>query len=279
MRALAHRIVHARKFEYLLVILIIGSAALLGVATSEDLADRYLIGMGLFWILAIFVLVLETLLKIIALLPRADRYFRNGWNTFDFLTIAFLVVSIAASSLDSSFDYADYVILLLLLRLLRLLRSLSTVQELRMILSTLIRTLPSAGHIVLLLGIILYVYAYVGYSSFSDHDPVHWGDLGVSVLSLFQIVTMDGWGEIMQAATAQQPLAWVYFVSFVIISGFIVANLFIAVIINNLEEVMQERRRPQPSQAPASREETLRELRAARRTLDRLEIHLNQLPN
>lgn len=48
MRALAHRIVHARKFERLLVILIIGSAALRGVATFEDLADRYQIGMGLF---------------------------------------------------------------------------------------------------------------------------------------------------------------------------------------------------------------------------------------
>lgn len=90
---------------------------------------------------------------------------------------------------------------------------------------------------------------------------------------------MDGWGEIMQAATAQQPLAWVYFVCFVVISGFIVASLFIADIINSLEEIMQERRRPQPSQTPATREETLRELRPARQTLDRLEIHLNRLPD
>ena len=76
------------------------------MATSEELVDRYLIGMGIFWILAIFVLILEAFLKIVALLPRADRYFRNGWYTFDFLTISFLVVSIAAPALDPSVDYA-----------------------------------------------------------------------------------------------------------------------------------------------------------------------------
>ncbi|MCY4092773.1 MAG: ion transporter [Caldilineaceae bacterium] len=129
-----------------------------------------------------------------------------------------------------------------------------------------------------LLGIILYVYAYVGYAGFSEYDPVHWRDLGVSVLSLFQVVTMDDWGNILQTAIEQEPMAWIYFVSFVIISAFIVANLFIAVVISNLEEVMRERRQPRPVEAPASRVETLRELRAARQTLDRLEERLQQLP-
>lgn len=281
MRAPAHRIVHARNFEYLLVVLIIGSAVLLGLSTSDKLADRYVIGMGLFWILTILVLVLEVLLKMVALLPRIDRYFRDGWNTFDLLTISFLIGSIVVyTSGYTSVDYADYGILLMLLRLLRLLGSLSTVQELRFILSTLVRSIPSAGHIILLLGIILYVYvyAYVGYTSFSQYDPVHWGDLGVAVLSLFQVVTMDDWGNIMQTAIEQEPMAWIYFVSFVIISAFIVANLFIAVVISNLEEVMRERRQPRPAETPASRVETLRELRAARQTLDRLEERLQQLP-
>jgi len=91
-------------------------------------------------------------------------------------------------------------------------------------------------------------------------------------------VTMDDWGNILQTAIEQEPMAWIYFVSFVIISAFIVANLFIAVVISNLEEVMRERRQPRPVEAPASRVETLRELRAARQTLDRLEERLQQLP-
>ena len=230
MRRLADRIVHARKFEYLLVLLIVGSAAWLGVATSEHLADRYGLWMALFWILTLLVLVLEVLLKMFALSPRVDRYFRDGWNAFDFLTISFLIISIATFSPSSSVDYADYGILIMLLRLMRLLGSLSTVQELRLILSTLIRSIPSVGHIVVLLGIILYVYGFVGHSSFSEHDPAHWGNLGVAVLSLFQIMTMDDWVTIMHTAIELEPMAWVFFISFVIISAFIVANLFVAVV-------------------------------------------------
>ena len=279
MRRLADRIVHARKFEYLLVVLIVGSAVLLGVATSEHLVDRYVLWMALFWILTLLVLVLEVLLKMFALSPRVDRYFRDGWNAFDFLTISFLIISIATVSPSSSVDYTDYGILIMMLRLMRLLGSLSTVQELRLILSTLIRSIPSVGHIVVLLGIILYVYGFVGYSSFREHDPVHWGNLGVAVLSLFQIMTMDDWVIIMHTAIELEPMAWVFFISFVIISAFIVANLFVAVVIKNLEEVMQGRRRPRPLETPASREETLRELRSARQALDRLEERLQQFPD
>ena len=73
MRRLADRIVHARVFEHVLVVLIMGSAVLLGVATSDYYYDRYMIWMGLFWILTMVVLVLEVLLKMLALSPRADR--------------------------------------------------------------------------------------------------------------------------------------------------------------------------------------------------------------
>lgn len=168
------------------------------------------------------------------------------------------------------------VMLVLLVRLLRLLRGLSTVRELRVILVALIRSIPSMGHIVVLLGIILYAYGIVGYHNFGEHDPAHWGNLGVSILSLFQIMTMDDWGNIMNAVNSAEPMAWVYFTSFVIISAYIVANLFVAVVVRNLAEVIQERWRPRPLETPASTEESLRELRSARQTLDRLEERLRQ---
>ena len=272
MRGLAHRIVHARRFEYLIVVLIIGSAALLGIGTSEYLYDRYEVWMGLFLILALAMLVLEVLLKMFALSPRVDRYFRDGWNVFDFLAISFLIISIAAYE-----GAASYGIFILLVRLLRLLQGLSTIQELRMILSTLFRSIPSLGHIVVLLSIIVYVYALVGYWSFGEHDPARWGSLGVAASSLFQIVTLDDWATIMNTAIEVAPLAWVYFVSFVIISAFVVANIFIAIIVKNLEEDTQERLRT--LEAPASKEEILRELRSTRQALRRLEERLQRFPD
>ena len=269
MRGLAHRIVEARSFEYLLIVLIIGSAVALGMATSDDLYDRYAVWMGLFVLLALVVLVLEVLLKMLALSPRAYRYFMDGWNVFDFLAISFLIISLAVFPAISY-----YGILIILVRLLRLLHGLSAVHELRMILSTLFRSVPSVGHIVVLLTIILYVYALVGHRSFGEHDPEHWGDLGVSASSLFQIVTLDDWAKFMSIAAEVHPLAWVYFVSFIIISAFVIINVFIAIIIENLGEDKKERLRA--FEAPASKEEVLRELRSTQEALRRMEERLQR---
>ena len=88
MRKLANRIVHARTFEYLLIALIIGAGILLGIDTSADVLDWYVVLVGVFALLTLLaVLVLEVFLKMFALFPRVDRYFRNGWNVFDFLVI------------------------------------------------------------------------------------------------------------------------------------------------------------------------------------------------
>ena len=171
----------------------------------------------------------------------------------------------------------SYTVLIVSVRLLRLLRGLSTVQDLHLILSKLFRSIPSLGHIMVLMGIVIYSYALVGFNHFRKHDPEHWGSLGVSVLSLFQIVTLDDWGNIMRTTIELEPLTWVYFVSFVISSAFIVTNLFIAVVIKNLDEARQERQ--QTSAAPASKEEILRELRSTQQSLLRLEERLQQLPD
>ena len=281
MRSLAQHIVDARSFEYLLVFLILGSALLQGVAITllpegvedpDQPLDWRTISLGLFWLLTIAVLVLEALLKMIALSPRIDRYFRNGWNVFDFLAVSFLIISIAAN-----LSIASYGLLILSVRLLRLLRGPSTVQDLQLILSTLFRSIPSLGHIVILMGIVLYSFALVGYNTFGEHDPENWGSLGVSILSLFRMVTLDDWAKIMQPAVEVEPLAWIYFVSFIIVSAFIVVNLFIAIVIRNLDEAMQEH--PRSVKAPASREEILRELRSTQQALHRLEERLQQLPD
>ena len=129
----------------------------------------------------------------------------------------------------------------------------------------------------ILMGIVLYSYALVGFKQFSEHDPEHWGSLGVSVLSLFQIMTLDDWGNIMHTTIMLEPLAWVYFVSFITISAFIVVNLFIAIVIRNLNDSMQERQRPVI--VPVSREEILREVSSTQQALHRLEERLQQLPD
>ena len=79
----------------------------------------------------------------------------------------------------------------------------------------------------------------------------------------------------MKTAMELHDWAWIYFVSFVVIATFVVINLFIAIIINNLDEAKAERL--QELQTPLSREELLRELRATQDALRRLEDRIDQM--
>jgi len=278
MRLKARRIVQARRFEYLLAILIIASAVMRGLATSDDLIDHLAVVllMALVWSLTLAVLVLEALLKMIATSPRVDRYFRDPWNVFDFLLIGL------------AFYYPTLAILIITVRLLRLLRGFSAVREINLILSTLVRSVPSMVYIVILLGIIVYMYAVVGHNLFHEHDPARWGNLGLSILSLFQMVTLDDWISILHTAMELEPLAWVYFVSFVVIATFVGVNLFVAIVVRNMDEINEERlrRSEQPptgdsllNELRATQDElgaTQSELRATQQTLQRLEEQLQR---
>ena len=86
------------------------------------------------------------------------------------------------------------------------------------------------------------MYAVLGLHFFRAVDPAHWGSLGAALLTLFQMLTLEGWVEIQNAVLDSYPLAWVYFSSFVFVAVFVVVNLFIAVVINNLESVKHEQR-------------------------------------
>ncbi len=210
------------------------------------------------------VFIAEALLKMIAVAPRVDNYFRDGWNVFDFLVIVFSLIPATG----------ELAMVARLARLLRVLRLISAIKELRLIVSALVRSIPSVGNIMLLMSIIIYIYAIIGYHLFHEHDPVHWRNLGISVLSLFRVITLEDWTDIMYAAMAMNPLAWIYFVSFVIIGTFVVINLFIAVVINNLDKAKTERL--QTLEQPVSREELLRDIRSTQAALRRLEERLER---
>ena len=264
MRELAHRIAHARRLQYLLVALIVGSGVLQGLAYQFDL-EQYYRWIGTAWLLTIATLVAEALLKIFALSPRGHRYFMDGRNIFDFLVVCFLLIGLTVYS-----PAADYAVIIMWARLLRLLRSLAIIQGVRLLLTVLFRSVRSVANVALLMGVIIYAYALVGIILFGENDPARWGNLGAAASTLFQILTLDNWASIMRSANEPAPFAWVYFVSFVIISGFVVTNIFIAMVIKNLDEYHEE----QALAASASTEEILRELRAAQQSLRNLEKRL-----
>ncbi len=257
------RLVEAPAFEFTIIAIIILNGALLGLGTSPALSERYgeLIRIGSQIALVIF--IVEALLKMVSASPRVAGYFKDGWNIFDFLVIVFALIPATG----------QFAMIARLARLLRVLRLISTIRDLRLIVAALVRSIPSVGHVMMLMSIIVYIYAIMGYHLFHENDPENWGNLGISLLTLFNIITLEGWTEVMYAAMEVHPLAWLYFVSFVIVGTFVVINLFIAIIINNLDEAKLERLRE--IEAPVSREELVREIRATQDALQRLEARMD----
>ena len=141
--------------------------------------------------------------------------------------------------------------------------------------AALVKSIPNVGHILMLMSIIVYIYAVIGFQLFHEHDPEHWRNIGISVLALFEIITLEGRVEVNSTAMEFTPFARVYFVSFVIVGTFVVVNLFIAVVINNLDRAKEESLKELGP--PVSRDELLRELRATQDSLRRLETRISGL--
>lgn len=230
MTELARRITRSATFERFIVAVIIVNAALIGLETEP----RFVASLGPAIhsvnaaILGLF--VAEAALKILAVWPRPQAYFGNGWNLFDFSIILLSLIPAAG----------EFATVARLIRILRVLRLVTTMPRLRLMVATLMRCIPGMGHVLALMGILFYVYGIAGYHLYATHDPAHWGTLGRSLLTLFQIVTLEAWADVMYKAMELQHLHWLFFVSFVLLGTFVVVNLFVAVVISSLEESHRE---------------------------------------
>lgn len=253
------KLVAAPIFGHIIIGLILFNALILGLETDAGLVEKHGKWFELIhhFILAAF--IIEALLKMAAVAPRLQLYFSDGWNLFDFSVIVF-------SLLPATGELA---MIARLARLLRVLRLISTIPELRLIVATLMRSIPSMGNIMLLMSIIFYIYAIAGFHLFHVIDPQHWGTLGRSLLSLFRIVTLEDWTDLMYTALETYPLAWVYFVSFVIMGTFVIINLFIAVVLDNLAQAKEERLAE--SQEPITQEDILKQLANTQQAMVRLQ--------
>ena len=227
---LARRIADSPSFQSFILGVIVIAAVLIGVETSETLMARYgPVADGLELVVqAIF--IVEIGIRLLAYWPRLGAFFRDGWNVFDLVVVVTSLLPQAGA----------FTMVARLARLMRVTRLVSVFPELRLIIGTMLRSIPSMGHVIMLLSLLLYVYAVLGFYLFREDDAEHWGTLGAALLTLFQMLTLEGWVEIQDSVLATTPWAWLYFGSFIFVGVFVVVNLFIEVVINNLESVKGE---------------------------------------
>ncbi len=212
----------APPFQTAIVVLILINALVFGLEALPSVVAQHgalllVVDQAILWIF-----VAEIVLRLVIFGPW--RFFRDPWSVFDFAVIAVALLP-ATGSLSA----------LRALRVLRVLRLVSVLPSLRAVVDALLRALPSMASVAALLTLVLYVGAVIATRLYGATFPQWFGDLWASLLTLFQILTLEGWADIMREMLAVHPTAWMFFVPFVLIATFAVLNLVVAVIVDSMQ--------------------------------------------
>jgi len=208
--------------------LIIFNAAVLGILTYRASLSPGAVLLFEFLDAAItWIFVAELALK---LYVYRFQFFREGWNVFDFLVIGVSLIPGA-----SAFT------VLRALRVLRVLRLLRFVPMMKRITEALLKSIPGMGAILAVILLVIYVGAVMAtnlYGNTVNADVREmFGTLPDAALTLFQLMTMDGWSDMLDTVTDDgHPYAWIFFLLFIFVGSFAILNLFIALIVEALTQ-------------------------------------------
>ncbi len=260
------KLTESARFQAFIVGVILLNAIIIGAETYPYMIENYSRELHFLDSLCLWIFVLEILLKIIACGKQPFNFFKNGWNLFDFVIIAAAFIP----------GLQNQTTVLRLVRLLRVLRLLSAMPGLQIMVTALLNSIPRIAQMALLSSLLFYIYAVIGQTLFSQHDPQHWGSLHIALLSLFRILTLEDWTDLMYSGMELYSWSWIYFVSFVLLATFVIFNMLIGIILNSMEEAREEVMREHNK--GHSREDLEFQLQAARDALNILEKALKKTP-
>ena len=224
LRARARHFAESNLFQRTILVIILVNAIVLGIETSEAAMTSYgplLVALDQ---IALTIFVAEILLKLYAL---GLGYFRNPWNLFDFTIIAIALLPVS-----------EGFAVLRALRVLRAFRLISMVPKMRLVVQAFLKAIPGMGSIMLLMVLVFYVFAVMATKLFGGTFEEWFGSVGASLYSLFQIMTLESWSMgIVRPVMETFPFAWAFFIPFILVTTFAVLNLFIAVVVNSMQEV------------------------------------------
>ena len=259
-------IVESRGFSATITTVILINAVTLGLETSPRAmaaAGPLLLALDT---AALWIFTIELSLK---LWVYRGRFFGDAWNVFDLAIVAIAWVPTAGP-----------LSVLRALRIMRVLRLVSIVPQMRNVVGALLKALPGMGSIVAVLALIFYVAAVMATKLFGEAFPEFFGNIGASMYSLFQIMTLESWSMgIVRPVMEVYPGAWMFFVPFIIATTFTVLNLFIALMVNSMQSLHAETSESMREQAAIAHDERVAltrqvealtdEVRRMRRALDK----------
>ncbi|GAA6171151.1 hypothetical protein NBRC116592_08210 [Colwellia sp. KU-HH00111] len=215
----------SKVFQSAVITVILLSALLIGAKTHQ-LSDNTIAVLALLDLGITIFFVIEIVIRFLAY-PKGKRFFHNGWNIFDTVIVIGSLIP----------DGGSGVLLARLLRVFRVLRLVSMVPELRLLINALLKAIPRMGYIALLMFVIFYIYAAIGSMLFNQINDVLWGDVSISMLTLFRVATFEDWTDVMYETMAVHPLSWIYYLSFIFLTAFVFLNMMVGTV---LEVMSQE---------------------------------------
>ncbi|MDX5299544.1 MAG: ion transporter [Gammaproteobacteria bacterium] len=216
-----------RRVQGTILALIIINAVILGLETSPAIMAQWGGPLVLVDKLILAVFVIEIVARIYV---HRLAFFRDPWSLFDFAVVGIALVP-ATGQLG----------VLRALRVLRVLRVVTLVPSMRRVVGALLSAIPGLSSIAMVLALIFYVFAVITTNLFGGSFPEWFGNLGQSVYTLFQVMTLESWSMgIVRPVMEVYPYAWAFFIPFILIATFTMLNLFIAIIVNAMQTVNEE---------------------------------------
>lgn len=265
-RARLSRFLELPRVRAVILALIIINAVVLGLETSASIMRTYggLLRTIDVAILAVF--VVEILLR---LYVHRLAFFRDPWSVFDLLVVGIALVPASGP-----------LAVVRALRVLRVLRVLTLLPSMRRVVGGLLASVPGISSIAMVMGIIFYVFAVLATNLFGRDFDEWFGSVGRSLYTLFQVMTLESWSMgIVRPVMEVFPLAWLFFVPFILIATFTMLNLFIGVIVSAIQSFNDTGTEVPPAEAakpPASLDDLHQELRALRSEVAQLRDMLGQ---
>lgn len=242
-------IVDSKWFQSFIILVIVLAGIVVGLETYPAIMQDYSSLLLTLDKIILYIFIFEIIFKMAAKGTKPWEYFFDGWNVFDFLIVAVWFLPIGGA----------YIAVLRLAKILRVFRLVTAMPKLQILVGALLKSFPSMGYVGLLLFLLFYIYSVLGTFMFGQNDPIHFGTLQVSMMTLFKTITLEGWIDVMNIQIfgsnlvgyadfpdmARTPIAHpiaapIYFISFILLGTMIMLNLFIGVIISGMEETNRE---------------------------------------
>ena len=258
-------IVESKKFERFILIIIILNTICLGLDTVDFFVNNARSILETLNSVFIGIFVVEAALKLLAW---RGRYFKEGWNIFDFCII--VISLIPAGGVFSGIR------ILRILRILRSLRMISSLKPLRKIVQALIASLPGIGWTGVLMILVYYIYAIMGIQLYGADWPEQFGAFPQSFVTLFSLATMEGWQDTVFPYTDANAANWIYFLSFLILSSFILLNLIVGIVVDNIDKASREDENEDEDAMSIPLSELSGEIKKLREQLDNVQAMLEK---